>query len=183
MQTTFEGIHDIAQKTVSAEEPAQIVATERQVPAVRLPEWCGGLLALTVRQPWATSIVHFGKPVENRKWWGVYLKAQLSRIKVGDRFLIHAAKGCDEDDIIGWKDHIETRPACRPTDMMRVAADVRTFADLPRGGIIGAATFAGWVEAHPSPWFVGPGALVLADVEPLPFIPCRGMQGFFKPQF
>lgn len=182
-QTTFEGIPDEAQKHVSAEKPAQIGATERPASAGRLPEWAVGLRALSIRQPWATSIVHFGKPVENRVWNGGYLKAQLSGIREGDRFLIHAAKNMEEDDILGWRELIEDCPSCRPTSAMLAAAGVKTYADLPRGGIIGAATYAGWVKDHSSQWFVGPGAVVMADVLPLPFVPCRGMLGFFRPVF
>ena len=176
MQTTFKGIPDNAQKPASAQVPAQIGA--------QIPDWCAGLPALSVRQPWATSIIHFGKPVENRKWWGAYLKTQLALVrKSGGRFLIHAAKGFDQDDIDGWKDLTDERPTCRPTTDQLAAAGIKQFGDLPLGGIIGAASFVDWVERHDSPWFVGPGALVLGDVVPLPFTPCRGMLGFFKPQF
>lgn len=147
-----------------------------------LPPDLAALPALTVRQPWATSIVHFGKTVENRRWIGIYLKAQLSVVRAaGNRFLIHAGKGMDEDDILGWRDHIAQRPQCRPSPEMMKAAGVERIRDLPRGGIIGVATVAEWVTTHESPWFVGPGALVLTNVQSLAFIPCRGLQGFFRP--
>lgn len=183
-QTTFEGIPDKAQKPASAEEPAQIGATAGQAPAARLPDWCAGMLALSIRQPWATSIVHFGKPVENRVWKGRYLQLQLDTIaQHGDRFLIHAAKGMDQDDIDGWRDLVDERPECKPTPEQMAAAGVKTLRDLPRGGIIGVARFVTVVERHPSPWFTGPLALVFKDVAPLPFVPCRGFLGFFRPQF
>jgi hypothetical protein len=149
-----------------------------------VPEWVFGPLgrrpALSVRQPWATSIVHFGKPVENRIWTGTYLKAQLSRIKIGETFLIHASQGMEDEDILSWKDHIELRPQCRPNEQQKARAGIKCFDDLPRGGIIGAATFAGWVTDHPSSWFTGPGALLMEQVHPLPFFPCRGTLGFFR---
>lgn len=164
--------------------PAPRETSEVDAVGAGVPDWVRGELGtlpvLSVRQPWATSIVFFGKPVENRKWWGVYLKAQLGKIRVGERFLIHAAKGMDEDDIDGWKSHTDERPSCRPTKEQAAAASVHTFADLPRGGVIGHARYVGWVTQHPSPWFTGPGALVMEDVQPLPFYPCRGMLGFFR---
>ena len=56
---------------------------------------------------------------------------------------------------------------------------VPPMADLPRGGIVGRAKLMDCVSRHPSPWFFGPNGLVLADVEPLPFIPLKGALGLF----
>lgn len=146
-----------------------------------IPEEYRNLLALSVRQPWATSIVHFGKPVENRVWKGTYLKMQMGRMPVGTQFLIHSSKGITQDDIDEWKDLLNERPLCKPTWDRVNEAGTPKYRDLPRGGIIGVARFVGWVTEHSSPWFVGPGALVLDEVKALPFTPCKGMLGFFKP--
>lgn len=68
----------------------------------------------------------------------------------------------------------------------------RPAPTLPLGGIVGRARIVGvqrqgavcvecegpTTEAF-SPWYAGGFALVLADVEPLPFIPWKGSLGFF----
>lgn len=139
--------------------------------------------ALSVRQPWATSIVHFGKRLENRCWTGRYLALQLGALRrAGNRLLIHASQGMTRDEMEGWRDFVTDR-GCAPTPEVMETAGVKTFRDLPRGGIVGVATFVEWVTASDSPWFIGPGALVLADVQALPFTPCKGALGVFRPVF
>lgn len=113
--------------------------------------------ALSIRQPWAWCILH-GKPVENRKWWTSY-RGPL---------LIHAAKGMTRDE---YED-------CRGF-AARLGLTVPPMADLPRGGIVGQAKLVDCASRHASPWFFGPNGLVLADVEPLPFIPFKGALGLF----
>ena len=73
-------------------------------------------------------------------------------------FLIHAAKGVDPFD--------------RET--------VRDRA-MPLGGIVGMAEIVNCVNGSASEWFFGPYGFVLANVRPLPFMPCRGMLSFFTP--
>lgn len=53
------------------------------------------------------------------------------------------------------------------------------FPDLPRGGIVGRARIVDCVTQSDSPWFVGRFGFVLADVEPLPFVECRGALALF----
>jgi hypothetical protein len=55
------------------------------------------------------------------------------------------------------------------------------YSTLHRGGIVGKAIITDWVESSEDPWFMGPGALVLTQVETLPFQPCKGALGFFTP--
>ncbi len=137
------------------------------------------LPALSVRQPWATSILN-GKPVENRIWDGAYLKAQLGILeRAGNRFLLHGSKGLTPDECGEWREFVnENIPAA---ELEWTKGGLR-FIDLPRGGIIGVVTCGGWVTQHPSPWFTGPGALVISKIEPVPFTPCRGNRGFFWPE-
>jgi hypothetical protein len=137
-----------------------------------------GLPALSVRQPWATSIVLFGKPIENRDWPEHYRRAQLAKLQASNGwFKIHASKGYTLEEYADWRDFVNSRiPASETAKWPRM-----TFRDLPRGGIIGVAHFARWVTEHSSPWFIGPGALELDQVQPLPFVPCRGALGFFDP--
>ena len=46
------------------------------------------MLALSIRQPWASLILKAGKDIENRDW----------PTKFRGRILIHAAKGCTRDE-------------------------------------------------------------------------------------
>jgi hypothetical protein len=55
-------------------------------------------------------------------------------------------------------------------------------ADLACGGIIGSVLVIDIVTRHPSLWFRGPFALVLADARPEPFHPARGQVGLFRVQ-
>lgn len=113
--------------------------------------------ALSIRQPWAWCILH-GKPVENRKWWTSY-RGPL---------LLHAAKGMARHEYEECRDFAA-----------RLGLTVPNMAGLPRGGIVGRAKLVDCVSRHASPWFFGPQALVLANVEPLPFIPLKGALGLF----
>ena len=119
---------------------------------------------LSVRQPWAFAILN-GKLVENRNW-GPHSPARLFR----GRVLLHASSGW------GTREYEEAAAF-----ILQVAGlTVPPLAELPRGAIVGAMTITGWVEQHDSPYFVGPGALTLADVVALPEpIPCKGALGFF----
>jgi hypothetical protein len=84
--------------------------------------------------------------------------------------LLHASKGCGKREYEEAVEFIEDFAGVK----------VPPLAELPRGAIVGAMTITAWVEQHESPWFVGPGALALADVVALPKpIPCTGAQGFF----
>lgn len=159
-------------------------AAEVRAPVLGLTlGWASGELAklpvLAIRQPWATSIVHFGKPLENRAWSGRYLALQLGALRRGgNRFLIQASAGMTRDEMQGWRDFVKER-GVEPTAEMMAAAGVKTFRDLPRGGIIGVARFVRWVTESDSPWWIGPGALEMTDVQPLAFLPCKGALGFF----
>jgi hypothetical protein len=117
------------------------------------------MIALSIRQPWAWLIVHGYKDVENRTW----------PTRRRGPFLVHAGKTLDHEGYefveAEWS-HI-WMPAPK---------------DLELGGIVGRATLTDCVHIHPSPWFSGPCGFVLADAEPLPFQPCRGMLGFFTPE-
>ncbi len=120
-------------------------------------------VALSIRQPWAWLIVQGYKDVENRTW------------ATGNRgpFLIHAAKGMtlEEYNHARW---IATRNG----------VTIPAARDLERGGIVGAAEITGLVfseAAAGSPWFFGPVGFQVANARPLPFMPCKGALGFFKP--
>ena len=118
------------------------------------------MIALSIRQPWASLILKAGKDIENRCW----------PTKVRGRILIHAAKGCTRDELEDALDFAEE--ACGT----RYSVDLKTIA---RGGIIGSVEIVDCVIKSDSPWFVGDFGFVLRDPKPLPFVPWKGQLGFF----
>lgn len=139
--------------------------------------------ALSIRQPWAWLIVrpdltdpavratpHLLKNVENRDW-----NPHNPGLRFRGEFLIHASQAMTKAEL----------EACA---LFRLAiAPLLPGGQLDRllpfnfdqGGIIGRAEIADAVHTHPSPWFTGPVGLVLKNIQPLPFRPCRGRLGFF----
>jgi hypothetical protein len=123
--------------------------------------------ALSIRQPWAWAILHAGKDVENRDW-ATTLRGEV---------LIHASKGLGKQECVdGISSVIEINPS---------VYDKWPGRDhVERGGIVGVARIVDCrlnrADARKSPWEI-PGAFsfVLADVRPLPFIPCAGALGFW----
>lgn len=122
--------------------------------------------ALSIRQPWVWGIMSAGKKIENREW----------PTKYRGTVLIHAAKGLTKAEyaefVFWWEYHFKRRPLatypkCPPMD------------DLPRGGIVGRARIVDCIEASTDPWFMGRYGFVLADVDPIPFIPYKGALGLF----
>jgi hypothetical protein len=139
--------------------------------------------ALSGRQPWWWAILHAGKRIENRVW----------STKYRGPILLHAAKGCT---------HGEYADAAHWMLDAGVVEHVPILSDVQRGGIVGRATIvdvlpprnfatgALWpddVEQHwarigvDMRWRMGDQyGWVLADVEPLPFVPCKGALGLFE---
>lgn len=124
-----------------------------------------GLPALSIRQPWAWLILNGGKDIENRIW----------PTKFRGRFLIHAAKGMTVAEYEQARD-FAIDAAGEP-----VAFGIPAPQNLARGGIVGEAELVSCVVESTSPWFVGSYGFVLRNVRSVPFIPCRGALGFFKP--
>lgn len=116
-------------------------------------------VALSIQQPWAWMIVSGHKDVENRTW----------RRNFRGPVLIHAGKKHDVGAVppngLNWP-----QPA---------------MLEMPEefGGIIGVAEVVDCVDHHRSPWFVGPYAFVLKNARRLPFMPMRGMLGFFPAKY
>jgi hypothetical protein len=123
------------------------------------------LPALSIRQPWAASILN-GKDVENRDW----------PTKFRGRFLIHAAKTMTRADLEAWQIFVSAYIPREQTQW----ADTMSRKELLRGGILGVAEMVDCVTTHPSPWFTGTYGFVLKNVRPLPFVPCQGAPGFFR---
>ncbi len=117
------------------------------------------MMALSIRQPWAWLILFGGKDFENRDW----------ATKYRGRFLVHAAKGMEPFEYNHARDFL----------MDRIPVTLPRPEDLPRGGIVGMADLTDCVTASKSPYFFGKFGFKLENVKPLPFIPWRGMPGFF----
>ena len=133
------------------------------------------MIALSIRQPWASLILKAGKDIENRSW----------ATKVRGRVLIHAAKGMTRDE---HENAIEFAMAAIRADQLN-AGVVRkitlrelgfAFNDLPRGGIVGSVEIVDCVADSASPWFMGQFGFVLRNPIALPFTPWRGQLGFFN---
>lgn len=120
-------------------------------------------VALSIRQPWAWLIVNGHKDIENRTW----------AAGLRGPFLIHAGTVMTERDYFAAWDLADDQ-----------GIDIPSRDELPRGGIVGVAEITGLVSAGEtaSPWFFGPVGFVLANARSIPFIPCKGRLGFFKPE-
>ena len=130
------------------------------------------MLALSIRQPWASLILKAGKDIENRDW----------PTKVRGRILVHAAKGMTRDEHEDAIDFAVSAINSRPLGLeKKTTLRALGFAHdaLQRGGIIGSVEIVDCVRHSDSPWFVGRYGFVLRDPQPLPFTPWRGQLGFF----
>lgn len=148
--------------------------------------------ALSFTQPWLYAILHLGKRIENRTGWkGCAYRGPI---------LLHAAKSVgtriefDEtvDQIVDicerWSDADEFVAPFAGERKVGTRMLWTPSNDLPRGGIVGRANVVG-VHLNDSGqkdfalgqhrWYFGGFALVLADVEPLPFVPWKGALGLF----
>lgn len=119
--------------------------------------------AISIRQPWASLIVHHGKDIENRDWAS----------KHRGPLLIHAAATRKADE---WWAAIEL---CNRIGIKFAELGLKP-SSVPMGGIIGMANMVGCVERSGSPWFVGRFGFELADVKPLPFMALKGQLGLFE---
>ena len=132
------------------------------------------MLALSIRQPWASLIIKAGKDIENRDW----------PTRVRGRILVHAAKGMtrsEHDDAI-----FSAVNAIRSDNRNAGATQTRTlrdlgfaYEDLARGGFIGTVEIVDCVQDSYSPWFFGRYGFVLRDPQPMAFVPWKGQLGFF----
>ena len=130
-------------------------------PGVVLQRDCYPALAISVRQPWAWLICRAGKNIENRTW----------PTRFRGLVAIHAGKTMTRDDY----------EACDFFISGFSQIQLPPFSELQRGGIVGQCQITDCVTASESPWFVGEYGFVLCDARPLPFLPCKGALGFFKP--
>jgi hypothetical protein len=133
--------------------------------------------ALSLRQPWAWAILHAGKRIENRNW-NTHYRGPI---------LLHAAKGCTRGEVIEAFDWMTGAGVVEHSDWPGLN-------NMPRGGIVGRARLVDVIPPGNLPPAFRPDSwssidmrwhmdnqfgFVLADVEPLPFVPCKGAQGLF----
>lgn len=111
---------------------------------------------LSIKQPWASLIVHGKKDIENRSWWTSYRGPVL----------IHAGKKPDDVSDI-WA----------PLEIKYL---INSVTQPKFGGIVGYAEIVDCVTDSESPWFFGKYGFVLKNARPLPFYPCKGKLGFFE---
>lgn len=118
--------------------------------------------ALSIRQPWAWLIVQGHKNIENRDW-PTHVRGEV---------LVHAGKSMTREDYEIARDVAAAEQVTLPPPEA-----------LDLGGIVGAMTIGDCVSDSLSPWFFGRYGFVIDAARPLPFQPCRGMLGFFTPDF
>lgn len=132
------------------------------------------MIALSIRQPWASLILKAGKDIENRDW----------HTKVRGRILIHAAKGMTRAEHENAIDFAVHALRARQPDVAKQTTTLRelgfAFDDLQRGGIVGSVEIVDCLQHSDSPWFVGRYGFMLRDPKPLPFTPWKGQLGFFQ---
>jgi hypothetical protein len=139
--------------------------------------------ALSIRQPWAWAILCAGKRIENRSWQGCGYRGPI---------LLHASKGCTRDE---FEDAAYAIGEATGGGLTRRHVDFVRYEELQRGGIVGRARVDGVIRTEADfaayaasargseeqrAWWAGGFALVLADVEPLPFVAWKGELGLFE---
>ncbi len=164
--------------------------------------------ALSFTQPWLWAILHGGKRIENRvAWKGCSYRGPIllhAAKSVGTRH------DFDETvmsirEILGSEEISAPAAARLVPRFLDECVDRNAFSPvlphicvpspaLLRGGIVGRArisgvirdeeSFAGYVklggDRGQRAWWFGGFALVLDDVEPLPFVPWKGALGLFE---
>jgi len=111
--------------------------------------------ALSIRQPWASLIVHGIKDIENR--------STLKNFR--GVIFVHAAKKPDEEGFLWMKDNLD--PA------------IYSSISFKTGGVIGQVEIFDCVQVSDSIWFKGPNGFLLRYPVSLAFYPCSGRLGFF----
>ena len=121
--------------------------------------------AITIKQPWASLIVHGIKDIENRSW----------RTDFRGRVLIHSSA----------KGDIAKFGCLQPNQRLRVLNTPMGrigFNDLPFGSIIGSVEIVDCVQNHPSIW-ADKGIYNWVLANPVLFkkpIPAKGRLSFWE---
>ena len=135
---------------------------------------------LSLRQPWACLVVHFGKSIENRRW-NSHFRGE---------FLIHAAKGMTRrefDEALAFARSV-LGDACPTEERLRsilrfggIVGHARLVDVVPPCAGVGGRCQCSAALSFGRSWhWPEQYGFVLEDVVPLPFRPCRGHLGFFE---
>jgi hypothetical protein len=117
--------------------------------------------ALTIKQPWATLIMHHGKDVENRNW-GSSFRGQVA--------ITSSVTSTDYD----YENAMELM------EMLGKPFPRCSAETIPRGCILGTVEVYDCVKESDSPWFFGEYGFLLRDPRPLAVpIPIKGKLGFW----
>lgn len=125
--------------------------------------------AVSIRQPWVWGIMHGGKDLENRS----------RKICRPGWYFVHSSKGLSISDYQGSAHTLEKMtgvvpPSMNEIDMYNPEGIIKT------GGVVGLMKLGEWVTSSVSPWFIGPKAVKIEAVVPLPFQAGPGKQGVFS---
>ena len=128
------------------------------------------LRAISIKNPFAWWIVNKHKNIENR--------SNLKNFR--GLVLIHASLNFDYD----WVLKVDIEKITNAFRSMPVFINKKdSFGNgYDFGGIIGYATITDCVQESNSPWFIGPNGFIISEPHKLPFTPCKGSLGFFKPK-
>ncbi len=124
-------------------------------------------MAIALIQPWAHLLVTGLKDIENRDWFTRY------RGPVA----IHASKAMPNDQ---WDAAMDMYDDIHPVKEGRLVRRREVRDGLQFGGIVGVVDIVDCVDQSDSEWFVGRYGFVIANARPVPFIPVKGKQGFFR---
>jgi hypothetical protein len=132
-----------------------------------------------MRQPWVWAVLEAGKRIENRRRNITHYRGPI---------LLHAAKVCTSEEL---REGFDWMGAAGVVDHSVWAP----LLEMPRGGIVGRARIVEVIPPHcaeslarasarafgadPRWWMRDCFGYVLADVEPLPFVPWPGALGIF----
>ena len=134
---------------------------------------------LSIRAPWAWSILHWGKTIENRE-------LSFPRSFTGE-FWLHVGLWPGTRKPLTMAQHIDMADLIREAKGHAVGHSTQDTLGLfaMRGCIVGRVTLTRYVESSPSPWFItGKLGLVLENPIALrQYVPAVGSQGwwFAKP--
>lgn len=120
--------------------------------------------ALSIRQPWASLIVHGYKDIESRDW-STSFRGQL---------LVYAG-------LTMTRAYYEKITEELSNASMQSAGRLPAYEELPRGGLVGWTRIVDCVEQSPSQWRKeGSSGSVLRESRPIPFAPWKGRLQFFN---
>jgi hypothetical protein len=140
--------------------------------------------ALSFWQPWCEVILEHGKRIENRERW--------SACNYRGPILIHAAKTFG--GAVAFHETVKRLVSMGAVEGLPLCLNRRgewaPDATANLGGIVGRANIVGVVKDSSDiarqglgdqlRWWHGGFALVLDNVQRLPFVPWKGKQGFFE---